>query len=113
MSYTYFFLLPNALEKFYGGVDPEDEFDNVARYHIEKTPGTAVILMDVGYWGDYPSNLYWFPEKYHKGGKNVMHLDSRVSFVKGNTLEDLFLIEEATSGNNNYWVNMLNVLDNL
>ena len=113
MSFTYFFLIPSGLEKHYGGIDPEDEFDSVARYHVDKTPGRAVILMDQGYWGDDPTTLLWFPNKFHENGKNVLHQDGHVNFVKANTVEDMFLIEEATSNTTNYWVNRLNVLDKL
>jgi prepilin-type N-terminal cleavage/methylation domain-containing protein len=115
MSYTYFFLLPQAMENHYTTTDHGGDFDNVSRYHIEKTPGAAVILMDRGYWGDDPVWSTSMPpeQNFHKTGKNLLHLDTRVSFVKGSLIEDLFLIEEATSGESNGWVNRLNVLDKL
>ena len=118
MSYQYFYILPSGLEEFYVGNNGTSEptLDPVARYRIEKTPSKAIIIMDHGYWGDDPTILAQgrFGEPpYHKAGKNVLHLSGRVSFVKGKLLEELHEEEEATSGNSEFWVNRLNVLDNL
>ena len=108
MSYTYIYATPFDR-------DPKREsWRDALRYRIEKTSGEAVILSDSGYWGENQTMMASIPYKYHKEGMNVLHLDGRTHFIRGQALEEAFEAEETLpSASVNFWVNRLRVLDKM
>ena len=85
----------------------------IPRYRLGKTPGSAVILFERGYWGDDPYCDYHYNPPFHKHGKSLMHQNGRVHFVKGKLLEQLFDEETVANPTEEHWVNRFHVLDNM
>ena len=115
MSYSHFFIVPSKLEESWGGTDSEPGLDSVTRYRVGKSSGNAMIMFETGYWGVDPYFYVTpgFVPPFHEAGKNLLHLDGRVNFVKGKLIEELHEEKMGTLPLSHWWPKRLNVLDNM
>ena len=106
MSYWYCFFTP---------LDPtEPSLGKIHRYRIGKSRPEAVITLDQGYWGDDPYTLAnWSYAKYHLKGRNLLHLNTQVTFADGKRSHDMIEAAEVPDWctESFYWVRMFSVLD--